>query len=172
MITVKSLETNEFLEYYSRYINKVEGELMATLQSDFDELFSFVKEIPKEKFHFAYDTGKWTIAQLLQHCIDTERIFQYRALSIARGEKQNIIGFDENDYANALPSSAIDYEGLLSEMKCLRMSTLTLFKALPNDALGHIGLANGGPLSPRATGFIILGHWQHHIEVLKERYLD
>lgn len=171
-MTIKDINKTEYDPYYSRYINQVEGELIISLQSDFDELFAFVKKIDKSKFHYAYETEKWTIAQLLQHCIDTERIFQYRALSIARGEKQNINGFDENEYANSLPSSLINYDNLLSEMKCLRMSTITLFRSFPDEVLSKIGNANGTPLSPRATGFIILGHWKHHINVLKERYLD
>lgn len=171
-MTIKTLESNEFDEYYRRYINKVEGELLDGLQSEFDKVFEFVKAIPKEKFHYAYGQGKWTIAQLIQHCIDTERVFQYRAMTIARGDRQNINGFDENEYADALPSSLIDFDQQLSEMKCLRMSTLTMFKGIPNNALSIIGSANGTSLSPRATGFIILGHWMHHIEILKERYLD
>lgn len=80
-------------------------------------------------------------------------------------------GFDENEYANALPTESINFEGLVEEMITLRKSTLHMLKNIPEKDLSNLGAASGNPLSARAAGFIILGHWRHHINVLNDRYL-
>ena len=171
MILANAVKETEYHPFFNRYIKLTEGDLIDHLEKDIEEINKRLSNIPKEKHHYAYQSGKWTIAQLIQHCVDTERVFQYRAFSIARGEKQMLNGFDENEYANALPTESINFEGLVEEMMTLRKSTLHMLKNIPEKDLSNLGAASGNPLSARAAGFIILGHWRHHINVLNDRYL-
>ncbi len=170
MVLAGDVNRTEYDSYFNTYIKLTEGDLLEHLENDMESIISYLEKIPQDKYHYAYDTGKWTIAQLIQHCVDTERIFQYRAFSIARGEKGMLNGFDENAYAEATPTQSIDFQSLLDEMHALRKSTQTMFKNMTKIDLGNIGQAGGNPLSSRAAGFIILGHWNHHMHILKTRY--
>lgn len=171
MILAKDVKPTEYHSYFHTYVKLTEGDLLDALDHDLNDILKQLEAIPKDKEHFAYDVGKWTIAQLIQHCVDTERVLQYRAFSIARGEKQMLNGFDENAYADALSSEQINFEALLEEMKAVRKSTIAMFSNMPESALENMGQASGHPLSSRAAGFIILGHWNHHMEILKTRYI-
>jgi hypothetical protein len=108
---------------------------------------------------------------MLQHIIDTERIFSYRALCIARGEKASLPGFEENDYAAASKANRRTSAELIGEFETLRSSIQQLFTSLDSEQRAVEGIANGKPISANAIGFIIPGHAQHHINILKERYL-
>lgn len=171
MILSNQIADTEYHPYFNTYIKLTEGDLILNLEQDIENIAQILQNIPKEKHHYAYQPGKWTIAQLIQHCVDTERVFQYRIFSIARGEKQMLNGFDENEYANALPTEAINFKNLIEEMIALRKSTVSMLRNIPDKDLLNIGSASGNPLSSRAAGFIILGHWKHHLSILEERYL-
>jgi uncharacterized damage-inducible protein DinB len=167
-----NLNSSEYHSYYKSYIDKstsvdiVEG-LLANLES----VLTFLLEIPEEKYDYAYADDKWTVKDVLLHVIDTERIFCYRALRIVRGDKTPLAGFEQDDYvvtANALNRT---FSSLVEEYKSVRQATITLFKNLENESLLQIGEASGSPVSVRALGYIITGHENHHIQVLKERYL-
>ncbi len=127
--------------------------------------------IPVEKADYAYAEGKWTLKELLQHCIDTERIMVYRALCIARGEKQSLPGFDENSYAAASNANIRTWEGLVEEMQLVRKSTILMFDSFNEEQLQQRGSANNHPITCNALGFIIAGHFLHHERIVKERYL-
>jgi DinB superfamily len=117
-----------------------------------------------------YAPDKWTIKQIVQHCIDTERIMSFRALSFARGEKNEIFGFDENAYADNADVSLTTLEDLISEYSLLRKSTVDLFKNLKEKDLQKKGTASKIDISPLALGFVIVGHPMHHFNVIEERY--
>jgi DinB superfamily len=117
-----------------------------------------------------YAPGKWTIKQLVQHCIDTERIMAFRALSFARGEVNEIFGFDENAYADIADVSDLSLEELIFEYTLLRKSTQYLFKNLKTKDLLRKGVASKVSISPLALGFVIVGHPLHHFKIIEERY--
>jgi len=171
MILAKDIKDKEYDSYFHTYVKLTKGDLIQSLKTDLDTLIALIREIPEGKRTFAYEKGKWSILQLIQHCVDTERVLQYRAFSIARGEKQMLNSFNENEYVDATPTESIQFKSLLNEFICLRNSTISMFENMPLDVTCKIGQAGGSQLSVRAAGFIILGHWNHHMNVLKTRYL-
>ncbi len=171
-MTIADLNTMEYNTYYQTYIDKVDHtELVSGLISSNAKFSAFLEAIPEAKFDFAYAEGKWTIKEVVQHIIDTERVFSYRAMCIARKEQVELPGFDQDDYVLTSNANERTKQSLLNELRVLRQSSVALFDSLSNDALQRIGTANGNPISVRALGFILIGHENHHSEVIKERYL-
>ncbi|MBK8312096.1 MAG: DinB family protein [Chitinophagaceae bacterium] len=109
--------------------------------------------------------------EIIQHIIDAERVFTYRALRFARKDETPLPGFDENTYADNAKTGNRKWDDLLEEFNALRRSTEILFNSFDEDQLNATGLASGNPVSVLAIGFIIAGHVNHHISVIKERYL-
>jgi uncharacterized damage-inducible protein DinB len=174
IMKVSQLDPNEFFSYFETYTKLVSNEytLLEELEISLHRLIKFVQDIPMDKFDYRYAEGKWTIKDILQHIIDCERIFVYRALRFARNDKTNLPGFEENDYANETDANNRSIMELLTEFSAVRNATLLFFKSLSEVQLKRIGTANNNPVSVRAIGFIIIGHQNHHINVFKERYLN
>ena len=171
-MTVHDLRTNEFSPYYQTYIDKTRGlNLNDGLRLNFDNVMAFLKEIPEDKYDYRYADGKWTIKEVIQHLIDTERIFAYRALRIARGDKTLLSGFDQDAYVPFSKANGRYFDSLLSEYKSVRDSTISLFDTFDHEMLLATGTASNNTISVRALGFIIIGHENHHSEVIRERYL-
>ena len=171
-MTSNELEVGEYNPYYHTYVKKTNGiDLKEGLNSNMDVIISFFKNIPREKLEYRYATGKWTIKEIIQHVIDTERIFSYRALRIARQDQTALPGFDQDTYV--LPSKANQrtLESLLEEYKAVRLATINLFDSLNEECLLSTGTASNSKISVRALGFIIIGHENHHCEIIRERYL-
>jgi len=161
----------EYGSFHQSYINYTSGKDYSILVQQYnDRIIDAWNAIPTEKINFAYAPDKWTIRQMLQHVIDTERIFAYRALSIARGETTPMIGFDENAYAKQATAAQRNWKEMIAEWKIVRQSTNMLFASFTEEDLKQKGIASNLPLSVNATGFIIFGHALHHLHVLKERY--
>ena len=163
----------EYAPYYQDYINQVnETDVMAVLRSEIDDLDVLLNRVPAEKETHAYAEGKWTIRQIVGHLIDGERVFGYRAFCIARGEKQNLPGFEQDDYLRTAPYNNIDLEDLLSEMRLVRLANIAMFRTLDEAAWSRVGIANNNEVTVRAIAFIMAGHLRHHMKVLREKYLD
>lgn len=170
---VSQLQSNEYASYYINYIDQVSDEytLIEELEISLHRLIKFVQDIPMDKFDYRYAEGKWTIKDILQHIIDAERIFAYRALRFARNDKTELPGFEENDYANETNANKRSIMDLLTELSSVRHSNMLLFKTFSNEQLLRIGIASNNPMSVRALGFIIIGHQNHHQRIFGERYL-
>jgi uncharacterized damage-inducible protein DinB len=166
------LTTAEYAPAYSAYIEKAgDNDLIEELEISVHRLIRFVQDIPMDKFDYRYAEGKWTIKDILQHLIDAERIFAYRALRFARNDQTALSSFEEDDYAIAANGNRRSIQDLLTEVAVVRQSTLFLFKSLTPEELLRIGTASGNPMSVRALGFVIIGHQNHHQKVFAERYL-
>lgn len=166
------LQANEFDSYYKNYINKASSDdIVEGLLSNLKTVVLFFKSIPDEKLEYRYAEGKWTIKEVLHHIIDTERIFSYRALRIAREDKTPLAGFEQDDYVVPAKSNERTLESLLDEFIAVRNATIILYKNFNESSLKHIGTASNASISVRAIGYIITGHENHHCEVIKERYL-
>ena len=162
----------EYAPSFQGYVDQVsENDIMAVLRGELDELDVLLGQVPAEKETYAYADGKWTIREIIGHLIDGERVFGYRALCIARGEKQNLPGFDQDDYMLTAPYNHIELEDLLSELRLVRLSNIAMFRSLDEEAWNRVGSANGNEITVRALAFIMGGHVRHHMNVLKERYL-
>lgn len=169
---MKNLLPNEFAPYYAAYIKLVpEQNIVKGLIKQKEELLHFFKGIPVFKHEFAYAADKWTIKDVLLHLIDTERIFAYRVLRIARNDKTELPGFDENYYARAAKANDREFESLLQEYSLVREVTINLFENFDDTILLNIGTASDNTFSVRALGYILLGHELHHKNIIIERYL-
>lgn len=160
-------------EFYDRYINLVvnDTDLIEGLIASTNDLDNCKADLIRLQ-NYRYQEGKWTCKELVQHIVDTERIMSYRALSIARGETKNLPGFNQDDYVLNSYSSVTTMESLLEEFKWLRKSTILLFKSFNKEMLINTGLCSNIKMTPLAIGFVCIGHVQHHVAILKERYFD
>ena len=164
--------TNSYAPYFQRYIDQVpETDLNAAFQNQAARLNDFLNTITEDKSAYAYAEGKWTIKELLQHIIDAERIFAYRALCFARGEKISLPGFDENEYAANSNGNGRTWKGLVEEFLAVRKSTELLFESFSEEALNNPGLSSNNTTTAASLGFITVGHYYHHKKILEERYI-
>ena len=166
----RPLET-EYAPAFQDYVARVsEDDILPALRSQVDALDLLLDRVMPERETYAYAEGKWSIRELLGHLIDGERVFGYRALCIARGETQNLPGFDEKEYMPNSPYASISLEDLLSEFRLVRLSNIAMLRNLDEAAWTRTGTANGAPVSVRALAYIMVGHVRHHMGVLRERY--
>lgn len=170
---LSELSLSEYNPFYHTYIQALgEVSLMEELENGKSILLSLMDNISEDKLSFAYGAGKWTLAEVLLHIVDTERIFQYRALRFARNDTTNLPGFDQDAFVPYSNASGRTIKDLAEEYEAVRDATLTLFKSFDDEALKRKGVASGSPMSVRALGFIISGHQAHHLRIIRERYLD
>lgn len=167
------LQSTEYASYYGNYIAQVTNEytLIEELEISLHRFIKFVQDIPMDKFDYRYAEGKWTIKDIIQHIIDAERIFSYRALRFARNDKAELPGFEENEYVIEANGNQRSIMELLTELSSVRHATLLLFKSFNEEQLCRIGIASNNPMSVRAIGFVIIGHQNHHQKIFEERYL-
>ena len=157
---------------FLNYINKAASkEVTKSLRTNTKAFRKLLKAIPAKKRNHAYAEGKWTIKELLQHIIDAERVFAYRALRVGRLDATPMPGFDENTWAAAANKTDRKWDDLVKEFKTVRASTEWLFEALGDEELIFAGMASNLPINALALGYVIAGHNQHHIDIIKARYL-
>jgi len=168
-----SINSNEYHEYYSIYLNLVDDntELIEGYQKGKKEMIDFINSISEEKMSFRYQEDKWSIKEVIQHLIDTERIFMYRCFRIARNDSTNIEGFEQNDYVKPSEADLKSKTDLINEFSINRENSVSLLKSLSDKNLCFIGYANGANASARSVAFTVLGHDKHHSNIIKERYL-
>ncbi|MFD1605051.1 DinB family protein [Flavobacterium artemisiae] len=163
---------NEYAGNFGTYIKEAgEGDLIEELEISLHEFIRFVQNIPMDKFDYRYAPGKWTIKDIIQHIMDCERIFAYRALRFSRNDQTPLPSFEEDDYANSTDSNKRSIQDLLTELSALRHSNLLFYKSLSEEQLKRLGTASNNRISVRALGFVIIGHQRHHQKVFEERYL-
>jgi len=160
-------------EWYHNYIRQIrEDSVNEAIRANTPMAVSFLRSIPEEKWGYRYADSKWSIREMVQHIIDAERVFAYRALCIARGEKTSLPGFDENSYAALSKADKRGMEDLITEFETVRTSIEQLYASFDEEQLAATGIANNNRISVNAIGFIIAGHVKHHMNILNERYLS
>jgi hypothetical protein len=168
----KKPEASEYLPYYGRYIALVpEGDVVATLESQFRDTHALLAGIPAGRSKHRYAPGKWSINEMAGHIIDSERIFSIRALRFARADPTPLPGFEQDDYVRNGSFDSYPLAELLSELEGVRRSTVLFFRHLTEEAWMRRGLANNAEITVRALAWIIAGHELHHREILRTRYL-
>jgi hypothetical protein len=169
-----TLPKDEYAAFYQTYIEELadlDKDIIQNLKYTYQNIFQVLKNLPESKQLFRYANDKWTIKEILQHLIDTERIFNYRALRFARRDATDLPGFEENDYVKNATANSRNYKEMLDEFSIIREGSIMLFKSFDKAALLRVGSANGSIMSVRAIGYVISGHLQHHFNVINERYL-
>ena len=165
--------SNEYAVSYQKYFDLVpEGDYLDLLGQNRLETVSFFENLPNEKVDYKYAEDKWTVKEVLMHIIDTERVFSYRGLVAARGDSvTQIYRMDEELYARNVDVSHRTLQSLVSEFKAVRSSTEQLFMNVTEDQSKLKCNIVTHPMTARAIGYFIIGHVQHHVNVIKERYL-
>ena len=159
-------------DFYKGYVNSViHLDYESALSEIYNDTIKILESISEEKSNYAYADNKWTIKDVVQHLIDSDRIFGYRAVAISRGEKQPIMGYDHNAYVDNAFANNRSFESLLKEFRNLHQSTKDLFNSFSPEMLKMTGNANGFDIKIIDLIYITAGHQKHHISVLKERYL-
>ena len=166
------LET-EYAPYYRGYVGQVsEQDILPVMRSQLDALDVLLGRVTPERETYRYAEGKWSIREMIGHLIDGERVFGYRAFAIARGDRNNMPGFDQDEYMLTAPYNQIELEDLLSEFRLVRLSNIAMLRNLDEESWLRMGTANDAQVSVRALTFIMAGHVRHHMGILRERYLN
>ena len=159
-------------EWYHNYIKQItEDDINTAFKVRTKSFLHFLDAIPKDKRDHRYAENKWTIRELLQHIIDAERVFTYRALRFARKDATPLHGFDENLFAETAKADKRKWNDLLDEFKAVRESSRIMFAAFDEEQLESAGTASNSPSYVNAIGYTLLGHAQHHQNIISERYL-
>jgi hypothetical protein len=163
--------SDEYLPYFDRYVSLVtEDDVLGLLNTQAQSVHGALSGLTEERAAYRYASGKWTVREALGHLIDTERIFGYRALSVARGETFSLPSFEQDDYVAAAGHDRAPVDELAEEFATLRRSHVLLFRHLDDEAWRRIGTVNHHPTSARALAYIMAGHVRHHAHVFSERY--
>lgn len=166
-------EPGEYDAYYQNYISQVlESDIRGAYAAQSDDLREIFQGTPDTRGSFAYAEGKWTIKEVLSHLIDGERIFAYRILRISRGDLTPIEGFDQDVYIENSNANNRSFADMLDEFELCRKANVIMLNNLDKAALERMGTASGLPVSARALANISIGHVRHHVNILKERYLN
>ena len=162
-------ERGEAVEYYQGYISHAgPGDIVQQMESG--PVLELLRGISEERSLFRYAPGKWTIREVISHINDTERVFAFRAFWFARGFEPELPSFDQDHAVAKAGADARTLASHLEEFTNLRASTQTMFRELPAEAWMRRGVASGNPFTVRALAYIIVGHVNHHLRVLRERY--
>src|SRR6267142_6116782 len=149
---------SEYAPDYQGYVGQVtEQEILPVLRSQLDALDVLLGRVTPERETYRYADGKWSIREIVGHLIDGERVFGYRAFCIARGETQNLPGFDQNEYMLTAPYDGIELEDLLAEFRLIRLANIAMLRSLDEESWNRTGTANDNQITVRALAFIMAG---------------
>jgi len=157
--------------FFEKYISLVENEEMTSiLEKQAKKAVDFFSSIPQEKWSYKYAENKWTVKEVLQHITDTERVFSFRALAFSRKDPHTFPSFDENEYASNSNANNKTVDALIEEFLAVRKSTQFLFDGFSSDQLNYSGKASTYEMTVKSIGYMIAGHFAHHMKILKEKY--
>ena len=164
-------EATEYADYYANYISKVPGsDVLSVLESQRLQMLQLFAGRSERDGSFRYAPGKWTVKEVLGHITDTERIFAYRALRIARGDQTPLPGFEQDDYVQSGAFGDRTLAGLAEDFGAVRTASISLLRSFNEGAWSRRGVASQKEVTVRALGFMIAGHQIHHRIILEERY--
>ena len=165
-------DSTEVADYYMTYVSKVpEGDIRRTLRDQALSTRHMLEQIPAPKAGHRYGPDKWSIRQVVNHVNDTERVFAFRAFWFARGLEPALPSFDQDEAVKRAVAEEREWTGLIHEFTSVRAATIDLFDSLDREAWLRRGVASGNPFTVRALAWITAGHVEHHLGILRERYL-
>lgn len=168
---MKRPEAGEYADYYGKYISKVAGtDVLGVLESERLRMLQLFTGRSERDGNFRYASGKWTVKEIVGHISDTERIFAYRALRIARGDQTPLPGFEQDDFVKNSGSASRRLADLVDEFGAVRAASIALFRSFDDGAWLRRGVASEKQVTVRALGFITAGHQIHHRLILEEQY--
>jgi len=165
-------ENSEYLEYYDRYVRLVpDGPIVAILRDQLQRTLDLLRSVPAEAIDYRYAPGKWSLKEVVGHVIDVEWIFTHRALWFARGNEQALPGMDQDEFVAAANFASRSLADMLLEWEHLRTANIILYDSFDTAILDRSGTASDCRFTVRSIPYIMAGHEQHHINVLKDKYL-
>jgi hypothetical protein len=165
-------QRTEAAPYYFTYIDRITNpDVLSVLEAQLDPALKFLHTISEEKSLSRYAPGKWTIRQAMGHINDTERMFVFRAMWFARGFEAPLPSFEQEIAVAGAQSDAVSWARHIQEFGEIRRATLSFFRNLPSEAWSRTGTASGNPFTVRALAYIAAGHLDHHLAILRERYM-
>jgi hypothetical protein len=168
---ISAPQPSEYAPYYGKYVSLLPNrDIVSILSDQLDRMNTMLFSMDDGDASVPYAPGKWTVKQVLGHITDTERVFAYRALRIARGDKTPLASFEQDDYVANGHFDSVSLTELLQEYVAVRRATMLLFRHLPADASTRRGTASNNEVTVRALAYIIAGHDEHHYRILCERY--
>jgi hypothetical protein len=160
----------ECSDYHIGLINRVpDGDILELLTNQLSELQGFADSIPEDQAAVVHPPYGWTVRQVIEHCVDAERVFGYRTLRFASGDTTDLPGWDENTYASCGYGPDADVSALAQEFTAIRAANIALLGRLTADAWDRRGTADGNPVSVRVLAWLMAGHWMHHQQILMKR---
>ncbi|MEP7274496.1 MAG: DinB family protein [Acidobacteriota bacterium] len=165
--------TTDYAQAFGPYVGLVpEADILGVLDNQSQEVADLTSNISAEQAAFRYAPDKWSIREVMGHLADSERVFGFRAMALARGERAELPGFEENEYVDHGDFDDWSLSDLVAQFQSLRSSNVQLFKHLSDDAWKRSGIVNGNSITVPSLAWIIAGHLRHHIGILNERYLS
>ena len=163
---------DEFAPFYAGYLETVpDGDILQTLAAQQESAVAALRAIPADKHDHFYAPGKWTVMQMLRHAIDTEWVFTYRVLWIARGDQAPLPDMDQEAFVARTTVAGQDLAGWIEEFEHLRAANLRLFGTFDEEVFSRAGTASNRRTTVRALLWVTAGHLEHHLEILRDRYL-
>ena len=170
---MSQLQSGDYHPFYEPYIAALgDVDLIEMLKRQKENFPQFINSIPEDRWHYSYQDGKWTVAEILLHILDAERVFQYRALRFGRNDATDLPGFDQDAYVPFSGAENYTKSEAIEDYRAIRTATISLYEKFNEAALLRKGKANKAEMSVAALGFIICGHQRHHKLIIKERYLS
>ncbi len=166
-------QPSDYAPFFEKYVCLVpDGDIVELLVQAKADVTTLLQFLPPDKWDYRYAEGKWSIRELILHMIDTERIFSYRALRIARNDQTPLSGFEQDEYVPFSNANNRSWESLIQEYVAVREASIQLFKNFTPEMWQHTGTASSRNISVLALAFLTVGHEQHHLNVLKDKYLS
>lgn len=163
----------EYPEFYQPYIDALadQGNIVSQMETSLSIFEKELSELEPDQQEYRYADGKWTIKEIVQHLIDAERVFVYRALRYSRKDQSSLLSYDENMFVANYEINERKYDNLVKEFSLLRRSTILMFHNFDEEILGREGKVEENIFTVRALGYLCSGHLLHHLKVITERYL-
>lgn len=166
-------DTDEYAPFYADYIERAQkrDDLSAALADQIDELHLTLGPLSDIQARFKPGPNEWSIKEVIGHVSDVERVFSYRLLRISRNDATPLPGFEQEDYVKEAGFDNYALDDLLAEFEYLRRANMIAIQQLSTEAIDRRGTASGMTVSARALIHMIVGHVDHHMASLHEKYL-
>jgi hypothetical protein len=172
-LVIAAPDHSDYAPYWGRYISLVDGkDVIRALEQQGPETVAMLSGLTEQQGAYRYAPEKWSLKEVLGHITDSERVFAYRTLRIARNDPTPLPGFEQDDYVHAAMFGSRALPALLDEFAAVRQASLLLFRSLDADAWMRRGVADHKDVSVRALAYIIAGHELHHRKIIQEKYLN
>lgn len=163
----------EHAEYYARYVALVpDDEITVALRDQLGETLALLQSVPEDRETYRYEEGKWSIREVVGHVLDTERVFAFRALAIARADGVDLPGMDQDEWARTSNAGDRSLDDLCAEWTAVRRANVHMFAAMDAETGARVGRASGYDFTVRSFAWIIAGHELWHRQLLARDYLE